>query len=299
MVTIWQRGAAAVAVALLLAGCGAATDLVESEPTGEPSPTEPTSSSPTEPSPTEPSPTASTEPVAATPKVGECRRTDPFLSALGGSLEVREPLPCGETHNAQTYFVGLMNEAMQAAARSGNANRLRAEVAGICGRKLIGWLGSNGEGVALSVFDFIVGAPGPDEVSPGSRWFSCDVYAIRALNGLKLIALPPDTKGLLSSGEADDWTQCNRGGFDSGTSNIVVCTRGHAYRAVAGVDLAGLDAAYPGNNTLDSRLESECSGRVRAYLNTSGSFNYGFTWPSREQWKTGDRWGICYAQTSS
>jgi hypothetical protein len=300
MVEIWRRGAATLAVVLMVGGCGAAADLVESEPTTEPSPTEtsPTEPSPTEPSPTEPSPTP-TQPVAAEPKVGECRRTNPFLSALGGSLEVRKPVPCRDTHNAQTYFVGLMNEAMQAAARRGNANGLRAEVAGICGRKLSEWLGGSGEDVALSVFDYIVGAPGPDEVGADARWFSCDAYAIRAMNGLKLIALPPDTRGILNSRQADDWTQCNRGGFGSGTSNIVVCTRGHAYRAVAGVHLDSLDAKYPGSNNLDSRLESECSGRVRAYLNTSGSFNYGFTWPSRQQWNTGDRWGICYAQTSS
>ncbi len=298
--TIWQRAAVALGVLLLASACGSTTDLVESEPAGSatdstasPSPSEPTES--TESPPT----TAPTILATPEPKVGECRRTNPVQSALGGSLEVRKPLPCSETHNAQTYFVGLMNEEAQAAARRSNGNRLRFLVSGICSRKLAAWLGGSSEDVALSVFDFIVGAPGPEEVGPGVRWFSCDVYAIRALNGLKLSALPRTTEGVLSSSRAGDWTKCNRGGFGDGTTNIVVCSKQHSYRAVAGVHLDDLDADYPGSSSLQSRLEGDCTKRVRAYLGTTAGFNYGVTWPSRQQWNTGDRWGVCYAQTSS
>jgi len=299
MVTIWQRTAVALGALLLASACGSTTDLVDSEPTGaadSPSPTGPPS--PTAPTGATESPSPTT-PATAVPKVGECRRTNPVQSALGGSLEVREPLPCSQTHNAQTFFVGLMNQEAQAAARSNNGDRLRFLVSGICGRQLAAWLGGSSEDVALSVFDFIVGAPGPEEIGPGARWFSCDTYAIRAQNGLKLISLPRSTKGVLSSSNADEWTQCNRGGFGDGTTNIVVCSQKHSYRAVAGIHLADLNASYPGSKSLQSRLERDCTTRVRAYLGTTAGFNYGVTWPSRRQWNTGDRWGICYAQTSS
>ncbi|HYJ69131.1 MAG TPA: septum formation family protein [Nocardioidaceae bacterium] len=299
--TIWHRAAAVLAAVVVLSGCGAAADLVESEPTTEPSPTDPTSPSPT---PTDPSPTQPTSPTTTPaanpePKVGECRRTDPFVGVVGSTTEVREPVPCGDTHNAETYFVGLMNESMQAAARQGKGDLLRAEVSGICSRKLSGWLGGSGADVALSVFDFIVGAPASDAVGPDQRWFSCDVYAVRAMNGLKLIALPATTQGILRAANAADWSRCNRGGFGNGSTNNVVCTRPHSYRAVAAVHLGDLNAKYPSSQTLDSRLSSDCSGRVRAYLNTTASFHYGYTWPGRKQWDTGDRWGICYAETDS
>jgi hypothetical protein len=298
MVTNWHRFAALLA-AVVLSGCGAAADLVESEPTPEPSPTEPTS--PATPSPTEPGPTKPTTRPAANPepKVGQCRRTDPFVGVIGSTTEVRKPVPCGETHNAETYFVGLMNESMQAAARHGRGDLLRAQVSGICGRQLSAWLGASGEDIALSVFGFIVGAPAPADVGPGLRWFSCDVYAIRVMNGLKLTALPGTTKGILKSKKAGAWDRCNRGGFADGTANNVVCTRSHTYRAVAGVHLGDLEAKYPGSKALDKRLDGACSGRVRAYLNTTASFHYGYTWPGPKQWKTGDRWGICYTETSS
>jgi hypothetical protein len=298
MVTIWRRAAIALAVLMMASACGSTTDLVESDPTDPTSPTASTSPTAPSPSPTTPSSPSPTPPATAEPKVGECRRTNPILGALGGSLEVRKPVPCGETHNAQTYFVGLMNDKAQAAARSGNASRLRSLVSGICSRQLADWLGGSGEDVALSVFDFIVGAPGPKEVGPGARWYSCDAYAIRAMNGLKLTGLPRTTQGVLSSARAGAWTQCNRGGFEDGT-NIVVCSKAHSYRAVAGVHLGDLNARYPGSNSLETRLEDDCSSRVRAYLNTTAGFNYGVTWPSRRQWNTGDRWGICYAQTDS
>jgi Septum formation len=288
-----------LAVLIVASACGSTTELVDSEPTDPASPDPTASPSPTAPTspttPASPSPTPATTPE---PEVGQCRRTNPVLSALGGSLEVRKPVPCGDTHNAQTYFVGLMNEEAQAAARSGDATRLRSLVSGVCSRKLAGWLRGSGEDVALSVFNFVVGAPGPDEVGPGVRWYTCDAYAIRAMNGLKLIAIPRTTEGVLSSPRADEWTQCNRGGFGNGT-NIVVCTRAHTHRAVAGVHLGDLNTDYPGSNSLETRLKDDCSSRVRAYLDTTAGFNYGVTWPGRQQWNTGDRWGLCFAETDS
>src|SRR5262245_20203624 len=150
MVTIWQRTAVALGALLLASACGSTTDLVDSEPTdnatdstASPSPTEPTES-------TESPTTAPTVPATSEPKVGECRRTNPVQSALGGSLEVRKALPCSENHNAQTFFVGLMNEEAQAAARRGNGNRLRFLVSGICSRKLADWLGGSREDAARS-----------------------------------------------------------------------------------------------------------------------------------------------------
>lgn len=294
MVTIWHRAVAVLAAATVLGGCGAAADLVESDPTTAPSETAPASP---EPSPTEESPT---EPAASPqPKVGECRRTDPFVGVIGSTTEVRKPVPCNQTHNAETYFVGLMNESMQTAARQGKGDMLRAQVSGICNRKLTAWLSASGSDVALSVFDYIVGAPPPATVGPGVRWFSCDVYAVRAMNGLKLVALPKTTKAILKSAKADAWSRCNRGDFGDGSTNNVVCTRPHTYRAVSAVHLGDLGAKYPGSKALDNRLSGDCSSRVREYLNTTASFHYGYTWPGRKQWDTGDRWGICYAQTDS
>lgn len=296
MVTIRQYWVAAAVAAVLVAnGCGGAGDLVESEP----SPT--AGGSPTEAGPTTSSESSgASDPAAApVPKVGECRRTDPFASTLGNSTEVPKAVPCRQTHNAQTYFVGLMNESMQAAARRGKARQLRGEVAGICGRHLSSWLGGSGAETALSVFDFVVGAPMPTEVGSANRWFSCDVYAVRIMSRLKLVALPKTTKGLLAAEDAEDWSTCNHGGFGAGASNTVICSRPHAYRGVAAIRLGRPKDTYPGSKTLNSKLNSVCTGQVRAYLNTTGSFRFAYTWPSPKRWKGGDRWGICYVKTSS
>ncbi len=299
--TTWHRAVAVLAAAVVLAGCGAAADLVESDPTAAPGETEP--ASPDTPSPTDETPTQSTpptEPAASPqPKVGECRRTDPYVGVIGSTTEVRKPVPCGATHNAETYYVGLMNESMQTAARQGEGGLLRAQVSGICSRKLSAWLGAPGSDVALSVFEFIVGAPPPATVSPTTRWFSCDVYAIRTQKELRLIALPRTTQGILESSRAAAWARCNRGDLGSGRTNNVVCTHPHTDRAVSAVILGDLDAEYPGSKTLDNRLSNMCAHRVRAYLNTTASFHYGYTWPGRKQWNTGARWGICYTETDS
>jgi Septum formation len=300
-VTIWQRCAAVLAAAVVLGGCGAAADLVEAEPTDEPSPTEPTSPSPTSPSPTSPTSASPspTPPVVAKPKVGECRRIDSFQTVLGADTTERQPLPCGETHNAQTYFVGLMNQAMQDTATSGNAVRLRSEISPVCRRELTEWLGGSGEDAAYSAFRFVVTAPSPDAVGSGVRWFSCDLFATRVANDFKLTSLPPDTRGILTTDNAGQWSLCNRGNFQGGTTNLVICTRPHTYRAIGGIHLGDADTKYPGSNRMDRTLESACVGKVRAYLGTSAGFNYGWTYPGRDDWNDGNHWGLCYLKTGS
>lgn len=298
MVTIWQRCAIAAAVAVVLGGCGAAADLVEAEPTEEPSPTEPspTGASPS-PSPS-PSPTQPT-PAVTKPKVGECRRIDAILTMLGTDTTERQPIPCRETHNAQTFHVGLMDKPMQDAAKGGNAARLRAEASQRCRRELTAWLGGSGEDAAVSAFRFVVNAPNPSAADSGARWFTCDLFASRVANDFKLAALPPVTKGILTTNKAEDWSLCNRGSFKGGTVNLVVCSRPHTYRAIGGIHLGDANAKYPGANRMDRSLEAACDEPVRAYLGVSGGFSYAWTYPGREDWNDGNRWGLCYIKSKS
>jgi Septum formation len=297
-VRIWQRCGALAAAVVMLGGCGAAADLVESAdeagPTS-PTPTDPTTS-PTEPS---PDPTTPTAPTIVKPKPGECRRIDAYLMTLGTDTAERRTIPCQQPHNAQTYFVGLMGQAGQDAAKSGNPVRLRRELTGVCARRLTDWLGGSGEDVAVSVFDYIVTAPGPDLLAAGARWFTCDLYAVRVANDSKLAAIPPRTQGILNSGKARDWSRCNLGNFPGGTTNIVVCTRRHTYRAVGGIHLGGGNAKYPGGNSMDRSLESACTGPVQTYLGRTDGYRYAWTWPSRGDWNDGNHWGLCYVKLAS
>lgn len=299
MVTFWHRCGAMVAAVAVVGGCGAAADLVEAEPSAEVSPSGDTtpSPSPTSESPS-PSPTKPT-PVAPKPKVGECRRIEPYMIGVGSDISERQTTPCGKTHNAQTYFVGRMNKPMQDAAKAGNGVRLQREVSGICGRKLTDWLGGSGEDVAVSVFKFLVNAPPAHQVQAGARWFTCDLFGIRVANKSKLAALPATTKGLLKSNRANRWARCNRGDFSDGTTNIVICTRPHTYRAIGGIHLGKAKAKYPGPQRMNRSLKSSCLGPVQSHVGASGGFNYAWTWPSSDDWKIGVHWGLCYVKSDS
>ena len=300
IVTIWRRCAVAAAAALVLGGCGNAADLVADDPRDRPATDASPSPSPTESSPTESSPTPKpTRSTAPKPKVGECRRIDAVMAMLGADNGERRTVPCGQTHNAQTYYVGRMSESMLKALHATNPDRLLRATTPLCWRKLPGWLGGSREDVAVSAFEPVVGAPTPTEVEAGARWFTCDVYAVRVRNDSKLAALPPNTRGILKSKRAEDWSLCNRGNFKGGTTNLVICTRPHTYRAVAGIRLGGPNAKYPGARRMDRSLERACTNPVRAYLGVPGGFHYAWTFPGRADWNYGDHWGLCYIQSKS
>jgi hypothetical protein len=58
------------------------------------------------------------------------------------------------------------------------------------------------------------------------------------------------------------------------------------------------DDAYPGNQRLRTRMRGICEVAVGSYVDTTGTYQYGYTWPPRRTWSDADRFGLCFAKTS-
>jgi hypothetical protein len=73
----------------------------------------------------------------------------------------------------------------------------------------------------------------------------------------------------------------------------VACARRHTWRAFTTVPLPG-GTAYPGTTKVRTAGDDVCKARARARATDALKFRYGWEWPTREQWSTGQHFGYCW-----
>ncbi|MBA2417877.1 MAG: septum formation family protein [Nocardioidaceae bacterium] len=293
----------------VLAACGSAADLAgQSEPTSEAtsatesptvSPTASPTESPTSPaSPTTPEPTAEPTPAVDRPSPGQCRKVNRFDATLRVIATDNAGVPCSRGHNAQTYKVTKMSARVKKAVNADNSKQIYLAARGSCDGALPNWLRVGEETQQMSQFEFIVGVPGSTDISAGANWVRCDVVL---RNGrTQLAALPRTTKGALNGAKGRKYQSCIRAANIANAFNgSFTCQQRHNWRAVSAFRLGGQNKSYTSSARLTARARSRCSADVRDYLNTTLSFQYGYILPTQELWKYGDRFGVCFAQTTN
>lgn len=284
----------ALTATLFAGACSDVGDVAGAEPTQTTttSPATPTSPEPTT---TEPTATPPPEPKQPTPVAQECRRLPRSEALLAVALRPGRAVPCVKAHNAQTYFVGRLDDASRRAAQRGDRARIYAQASGRCRRHLIDWLGGGGGDLALSQFMFVVGVPSADDLAAGARWLRCDAVARRTLRSFLL--LPRTTEGILATAKAAQFHICVKGDIEK--AKTVVCRLPHRWRGATAVRLGSTEAVFPGGNVVTARMRSTCETQVRNYLGTTSAFSYGWIRPTRALWKRGERYGVCFANLSS
>ena len=70
--------------------------------------------------------------------------------------------------------------------------------------------------------------------------------------------------------------------------------RPHAWRAVSTIALLR-GRAYPGIAAVRSAGDDRCRDLVRDLVDDPLSFRFGWEWPTRDQWRAGQRHGYCWA----
>lgn len=278
------RSLVAVA-ALLVAGCtstgpdasdGAPTPAVSGSPGAGASPSP------------EPDP-----PAADVPEAGLCYRLG-YEEAVAPTTRSR-PVDCDARHDAQTVHVGRMDTFVDGHALAVDSDHVQRQVSRACRRELARAVGGSAEDRALSRFEVVWFGPTIEESDEGARWFRCDVVAL-ATSG-RLAALPPPgrLRGILedASGRAA-YGLCGTAAPGTRGFERVICSRKHAWRAVATIPLSG-GAAYPGARAVRADGDRACADRVRAEAADPLDFEYGWEWPTRAQWRDGQRYGLCWA----
>ena len=276
---------------LVLAGCSAG-------PVASP---EPSSSSPaasgsaSASTGTSPSPTASTGTptvVPAAPKRWACYRLS--TAQLTRPTNASTPVSCRARHTAQTIHVGLLDTVVDGHAVAVDSATVQRQLSTTCPRKLAAYLGGSATARDLSRFHVVWYSPTLEQSDRGADWFRCDVIAFAGKDRLATLPGTRRLRGVLGrSGALDDYGLCGTSAPGDAGFERVICGRRHSWRAVDTIPLPG-GPRYPGTARVREAGDADCKDLARARSRDTLRFRYGWEWPTRQQWKRGQRFGYCW-----
>lgn len=245
-----------------------------------------------------PDATPAPPPPAPAPRVGECRTLAWDETQREVTDAAPRPTRCARAHTAQTFAVGRVAPA--GPGEVVDAGRLVEAASDRCRSAVVDWLGDDERVLSastyqLSMFAYVVAVPTSDDRAAGARWWRCDTYATER-DG-RLAPLRGSTEGVLAGADADRWATCVRGELGPAQQQVV-CSEPHRWRAISAHRLGGPGDAYPGAGAVTGRMRATCRDDVSDDVaDPLASFGYGWLRPTRADWRAGQRFGLCFAET--
>jgi hypothetical protein len=273
-------------VAGLAAGLVFAVGCTSGSSDPEPSPSTPAGSS------------AVAAPPPARPKPGSCHRLT-YDAALAPTSDERA-VDCAKRHSSQTYAVGRLATERDGHLLAVDSSAVQEQVAARCPTRLGSYVGATDEQLRLTMLRAVWFTPTVEESDAGANWFRCDVIAVAAED--RLAQVKGTLKGALGSPDGrTSYAMC--GTAQPGTPGFerLLCSEEHTWRAIRSVTLKGRGPgdAYPGEDAVREAGQSPCTEAAREVADDALDYEWGYEWPTPEQWAAGQTFGRCWAPESS
>jgi len=239
------------------------------------------------------SPTASPADGPVPPEVGACY--DLGFDAATAPTSETDPVACRRSHTAQTFHVGRLRTVVDGHLLAVDSRLAQRQVARTCPKRLKRYVGGDRETRALSRLRAVWFSPTLAESDAGASWFRCDVVALAAEGELAPLPRPQRMRGVLDRpGALDRVGLCGTAAPGARGFERVICSRRHAWRAVSTIGIPG-GRSYPGVARVRRAGGDRCRDLVREASGSPERFRYGWEWPTRAQWRNGQRFGYCWA----
>jgi hypothetical protein len=240
-----------------------------------------------EPRPTAP-PTASAPPDG--PDAGACYRLG-FKQAVAPTT-TRRPVACDTTHTTETYDVGRLDTLVGGHLLAVDSQRVQAQIRRACPAALSRFVGGTPADLRLSMVRPLWFTPTVEESDQGADWYRCD--AVVVAGDQALAPLTASLEGALATprGRAA-FAMCGTAAPDDPDFERVLCSSAHSWRAVSVV--AFEPGAYPGEEVVQERGQTPCEDAGATAAEDPLDFQWGYEWPTAEQWEMGQTFGRCWA----
>jgi hypothetical protein len=248
-----------------------------------------TSSAPhADPTPVAVSPTAThsaTLPPPPSPLPHACYRLG-YDDALAPT-SAKKPVSCSGRHTAVTFFVGTYGRHL--AVDGPRVHRLESTV---CPRRFAAFVGGTPDSRRLSLLRTIWFTPTVEESGLGAHWFRCVAIALRDDQHLALLTVR--IAGVLAR-PAGRTHEGLCGTAEPGTSGFQqrICAAPHSWRALRTVDFR--PGTYPGVTKVRDAGQTPCKDAARAVASDPLSYQWSYQWPTLQQWRGGQTYGVCWA----
>jgi hypothetical protein len=202
------------------------------------------------------------------------------------------PVDCAEEHTSQTYAVDRLDAVVDGHLLAVDSERVRRQVARVCPEQLGGFLGGSADDLRLSMLRAVWFTPTVAESDAGADWYRCDVIAVAGTDELATVTGP--LRGVLDRPVGRDrWGMCGTAAPDAPRFTRVVCSADHTWRAIGVVDLPEGD--YPGAAAVRERGQTPCEDAGLDAAEDPLDYQWGYEWPTAEQWEGGQTYGRCWA----
>jgi hypothetical protein len=268
----------ALALALALAGCT------------QPSTASAGSASPT-PSAVPPATVPAVE-IPEPPQAGACHRLT--LAEAARPTSELPAVPCRGRHTTYTLHVGRLDTVVGGHSVAVDSDHVQRQLAGDCLPRL-SFVGGTPEQRRLSRFEVVWFTPTLEQGDAGAAWVRCDVVALG--NAERLMQLPggPRLRKVLDRpGALETYGLCGTRRPGVRGFERVACGLRHSWVAISTITLGGGER-YPGRSVVRKAGADTCADRVRQRDARALKFSYGWEWPTRAQWATGQHYGFCWA----
>ena len=269
------RALAAVLLLLALTACTGSD-----EPASSPTPSASASSS-------APPPRATPAPVPAAKACYALSYDEAVAPTTSGSA-----VPCDRKHTSVTYAVGALDTLVDGHLLAVDSDKVQEQVATECPARFGEFVGGTVEDRRLSMLRPVWFTPTVEESDAGASWFRCDVVALAADGELAPLTGP--MAGVLGSQEGRDrYGMCGTASPGTADFSRVICSAGHSWRAIAVVPLG--DREYPGAEKVRAAGQGPCQDAGAAVAPDTLDYQWGYEWPTAEQWQAGQTFGRCWA----
>lgn len=226
------------------------------------------------------------------PEEGTCRALT--TADLTEPVNATRTVPCNDRHTAETYHVAELPKEFDDLTHDDPA--LGRFAYQRCSKQFRNYLGLDARQALRTILTWVWFRPSQQAWEDGARWIRCDVVGGHA-ESEKLRRLPGTTESLFAGRAKDEWVACASGRPFS-SAEKVPCSEPHDWRAVTSIKVAEPEDPYPGDATVATRSDSFCESSVHAWLNYPDDFEFAVTWFGEQQWQAGNRFSVCWAQTT-
>ncbi|NYI43212.1 hypothetical protein BJ993_000292 [Nocardioides aromaticivorans] len=233
--------------------------------------------------------TPAAEPPAA-PKVGACYSLT-YEEAIAATSE-SAPVACTKGHTTETVAVGSIDAVVDGHLLAVDSDRVRAQVATACPQALKSYVGGSVEQLRLSMIRPTWYTPTLEDSDAGAAWYRCDAVVLAGTS--TLADLKAGLKGVLGTSKGrKQYAMCGTAAPDAKNFERVLCSAKHSWRAIDVVVFE--EGRYPGEKLVRAAGRTKCEDAAADVAEDPLTFEWGYEWPTKEQWDMGQAFGRCWA----